>query len=90
MSGLLIDECDSLQTHGQNEVVGVGPEALVLDIEEGAAVERVVLDCREVPHLRLDLRLPRAIGLCGEKTEEKVGGGVVLSTIEQVHTCVYV
>ena len=59
----LIDEQDSIHSHSQNEAVGVCPEALVTDVEEGAPIQRVVFDSCEVPHLGLDLRLTHPIGL---------------------------
>ena len=41
----------------------MGPESLVDDVEESAAVELVVFDCTQVPHLGLYHRLTHPIGL---------------------------
>ena len=41
----------------------MGPESLVDDVEESAAVELVVFDCTQVPHLGLNHRLTHPIGL---------------------------
>ena len=45
----------------KTEPVGIGPEAFVLHIEEGASVERVLLDRRQVDDLT---RLPRNTQSC--------------------------
>ena len=61
--GLLVDKLDPVDVHCKDEVVRVRPKPFVVDVEEHAAVERVVLQGRQVPHLCLDLRLTRAIFL---------------------------
>ncbi len=61
--GFCVDELYSAHVHGEDERVWVGPEPLVSDVVEDAAVERVVLHRRQVPNLRLNISLPGAIFL---------------------------
>ena len=48
---------DAVHVDGEQRLGGMGPQPLVHDGEEGAAVERELLDARQVPHLGLQLRL---------------------------------
>ena len=41
---LLVDELGPCQVHGEDDVVRVRPEALVVYVEEGATIQRVVFD----------------------------------------------
>lgn len=62
---LVVDKLDAMKVHGKNEIVGIGPEAFVVHVEERATIERVVLHRGKVPHLCLDLRLSCPIFLKG-------------------------
>lgn len=54
---------EALQSHSQYDVIRVCPEPLVVDMKEGTAIQRVVLDCRQIPHFSLYLCLAHTVGL---------------------------
>ena len=75
-----VDEFQTIEVDCKYEVVGIGPEALVSDWEERAAVQRIVLDWRQVPNLGLDFSFACAEFLQQKKSmEEKLTCQVLLT-----------
>ena len=69
------------------------PESLVADVEEGAPIQRIVLDGRQVPHLGLYLSLTRTIRLHAgrwnnECATKNLQGIVILNDKYSYKTCI--
>ena len=56
-------ELKAIHVDGQDDITGVGPHAFVVDLEQGAAVERKLLDTGQVPHHGLQLSFPLTVML---------------------------